>query len=487
MSMDSKKRNEIEKKLSDLTVIELRKLARERSIDISGAIRKKELIDKILVWDKAPKIGTILMPEKDISEAEAPEELKTEGEVVLESEKLERGKLTEGPKISAKTKEEEKLVEIREYIRFMEGNRPSFFGIDGLLEGVTTKYGTGDYYGAIQAIKTVRERASDFYSHFRIFTNALGIDASERLLEEAVRRGTLSQERANKLVKTAMFGFVEGSPKKREETLEQLENGALEAFDKIIGNLDKDLKIYHQRANELKEIGADVVEAIRLLTEAEKLKTALKLQEAKEQLNSAKNLLKQVEKVRLEEIRYAIPRVRSAIEEAKSIGIDITEPEKELKKASYYIERGEIKLCVESLTKSESVVDQMQHAKLSTDPALRTSQLEKARKITKQLSPFLTDVGSYGIDISEVMHYLRNAQIAITHGDSINAPKFARRADELAKSFVKELEKLKKRSIHLDDERCERCGQEMLYKFDTGIKRCANCGFNKAYDAKEQQ
>jgi len=187
-------------------------------------------------------------------------------------------------------------------------------------------------------------------------------------------------------------------------------------------------------------------------------------------------LIKKAEKIRLEEIRYSIPRVRAAIDEAKSMGIEVVAPEKDLKKASYYLERGEIKMCVESLSKSEIAVDELHRAKLSSDPALRKSQLDKAHIRVQQTEPVLNDISTYGIDASEGMHYLRNTQTAISRNDPMNAAKFARRMDQVSLKLSEELEKMKKRSKHLSGERCQKCDQEMLYSYDTGVVRCSNCG-----------
>jgi len=465
MAMEKKHKEELEEKLAEKTVIQLKKAARDEEVDLSGCIRKQEIIDKIIDEGKGDEIAGLL--------------------IVRKGSKLTVSEAEKTPEPYAKSKGT--TPDVREYLRFMIGNRPSFFEIDGMMEAAIARYATGDHYGAIQGIKSARARASDIYSHFRIFTNALGIDASEKLLQEAVKREGINETKAKRLVEAAMKGFVDGTPKSREDSLEKLESGALEAMDSIVGDVARDIKICRDRASELRDFGADVGTGFQQLSEAERLKTALRIAEAKEAIARVNTILKNAEKVRLEEIRYSIPRVRSAIEEAKSIGISVTDPEKDLTKASYYFERGEMKLCVESLTKAEGTVDQLQHARLNSDPALKHSQLDKARRLAQQMEPILNDITSYGVDVFEAMHYLRNAQTAVARGDAVNAPKFARRIDEVTKELLHEVEKLKKRSVHMEDKRCDKCGQDMLYSYDTGIIRCSNCGQWRQKETEKKQ
>lgn len=487
MAMDKQKKKEIEETLTGMTVLELRKLARSNSIDISSIIRKREIIDEILNSGKAPELLGIAVSEAETKPLPAQEEMSVSDKSVGESEKPEKRTPGKNAGIAPKGKPDKREAETEQYIKLIIGNRTSFFEIDGMIETALTRYASGDYYGAVQAIQAVRIKASDIYSHFRIYTNALGIDASEKLLSEATKRETISKKDANQLIKTAKNGFVNGTPKRRDETLNKLERGALKAVDKIIGEVGRELEMNRTRANELRAIGADVIEPDHLLAEAEKLKVAMKPQEAKSLIAQANTMMTRAEKIRLEEIRYSIPRVRSAIEESKTLDIDVTESENELKKASYYLERGELKLCVDSLNKSESQVDQLLRVRISSDPSIRKTQLEKTQKNIQYNEPYLNDIASYGLDTSEAMHYLRNAQTALSRGDAINAPKFARRMESLAKEIAEEVEKLKKRSVHASDDRCARCNQEMLYDYDTGIRRCSNCGYWVRREKEEAQ
>jgi hypothetical protein len=56
--MDPEKKKELELELSKLTILQLRDIARRIGIDISGSIRKKEIIDKLLASDISPENGT---------------------------------------------------------------------------------------------------------------------------------------------------------------------------------------------------------------------------------------------------------------------------------------------------------------------------------------------------------------------------------------------------------------------------------------------
>jgi len=464
--MDPEKRKETELELSKLTILQLRDIARQSGIDISGSIRKKEIIDKILASDISPEnIAKMMSPGKFSHEERKPVE---QAKTPAEPEKI--------VKWAAEPVTEQKIMEVREYVRHVLTNKPSFFQIDAELEAAVAKYLSGDFYGAVRDIRKARERASDLYSHFRIYTTALGIETSEKVLEEAMRRGKMQPEDKKALMEAAMVGFVDGTPAVREETLDKLESEALSSFDRIIGDIGKDIEVRQNRAIELQGIGANVLEAINLLKEAEKLKLMLQLDAVQQLLGRVDELMKQAEKNRVDELRFSIPRVRASIEDAKIIGIDVGEPEKDLEKASYHFERGELKACVESLSKAGAVIDQTVTQRLANDVALKQGILDKAKAMIQQIAAPMAEVHSYGIDASEGFHYMSNMQIALNRQDAVSTMKFAKRAEELSNKYSAELKELKDKAVHVDGPKCWQCGQDMLYDYANGIRRCSNCG-----------
>jgi len=469
--MDSDPRKALEGELAKLTILKLRDLAHKHGIDISGTIRKKEIIDKLLnaniPMDSALEMVTAKQsPEEKEEEPSAREEGRPAEPEIVE-------KLPEKVEVT-----DQKIAEVREYLKSVLGNKPSFFTIDGEVEAAVAKYTSGDYYGAIQDVQKARQKASDVYAHFRIFTNALGINASEKVLEEAVSRGAIPGEQKKNLLDAAMVGLIDGSTSRREETLDRLERGALSSFDKIIGDVGNDIQLLQKRGAELQELGANVLPAMEVISEADKQRLSLKIDEAKQSLGRANDLLRQAERVRAEELKYSIPRIRSMIEDAKIIGLEISDTEKDLDRASYHLERGELKACVQALSKAGTEADKILNQRLASDPAMRQDLLNRAKIKVQDLGPSLSEAHSYGIDASEAYHYISNAQIAINRQDPVNAMKFSRRADELAKQYGDDLRILKEKSMHIDMMRCSNCGQDMLYDYINGIRRCANCGIS---------
>jgi hypothetical protein len=169
--------------------------------------------------------------------------------------------------------------------------------------------------------------------------------------------------------------------------------------------------------------------------------------------------------------------VRTALDEARSLDLDVKDAEQDLQKASYDFERGELRQCVEELLRAERTVDKVLHDALTANPALRQSQLEKARGIMQRLTPFIAEAMSYGIDASEAQHYLNNTRLALERGDAMNAPKFARRAENLAKQYEEDIKRLKDGARYATGVKCWQCKQEMLYDYPNRIRRCSNCGW----------
>lgn len=464
--MDDNRNRETEEELMKLTVLQLRDIARKNGIDVSGLIRKKELVDKIL------SAGASIKPEKA-----APADIGTAAPEVKEKKESSEAKLDKVVLHKKHKLPDEKLAEIRQYISFMMSNKPSFFAIDSKLEAAAIKYAEKNYYAALKEIQEARRIASDVYSHFRLFTNALGIDAAEKALAEAIRRGAISEEKSEQLLYAAMDGFVNGTPAVREGTLEKLEKETIAAFDKMIGDVGTELEMRKKKAEELKAIGANVIEVSSILANTESLVSALRLDEAKEQLAKAAELLRKLEIAKMEEIKYHIPRVRTSIDEARSLRLNVKNAEQDLQKASYDFERGELRQCVEELIRAEKTVDSIVHETLAANPALRQSQLDKARATIEKLSPFLSEAFSYGIEVSEAQHYLNNTRMALERSDALSAPKFARRAENLAKQYEEEIKRLKDGSRHATGVKCWQCNQEMLYDYPNRIRRCSNCGW----------
>jgi len=71
---------------------------------------------------------------------------------------------------------------------------------------------------------------------------------------------------------------------------------------------------------------------------------------------------------------------------------------------------------------------------------------------------------------------MSNMQIALNRQDAVNTMKFAKRAEELSNKYSAELKELKDKATHVDDSKCWQCGQDMLYDYANGIRRCSNCG-----------
>lgn len=464
--MDDNGNRETEEELMKLTVLQLRDIARKNGIDVSGLIRKKELVDKIL------SAGALIKPEKaTLADTEKA------AHDVKEKRESSEAKLDKGVPHKKHRLPDEKLAEMRQYISFMMSNKPSFFAIDGKLEAAALKYAEKNYYAALKEIQEARRIASDVYSHFRLFTNALGIDAAEKALAEAIRRGAISEEKSEQLLYAAMDGFVNGTPAVREGTLEKLEKETIAAFDKMMGDVRTELEMRKKKAEELTAMGANVIEVSGILANAESLVSALRLDEAKERVTKAAELLRKLEIAKMEEIKYHIPRVRTSIDEARSLGLDVKNAEQDLQKASYDFERGELRQCVDELIRAEKAVDGIVHEALAANPALRQSQLDKAKATMEKLLPFLSEAFSYGIDASEAQHYLNNTRMALERSDALSAPKFVRRAENLSKQYEEEIKRLKDGSRHATGVKCWQCNQEMLYDYPNRIRRCSNCGW----------
>jgi len=495
-------------------VEKLRELAQRHSIDVSKCRRKRDYVEairasKAVTWADvstlAPQQVTAAKPEAEAAgpppaRPEVPRDRSREIEESLE--KLGRSLGARAPPGPAAAAEEERPIreelegiiadvakgqelpkelsaEVDNHLNLALQSRMSFFGIDAAAEAAWGKYTLGQYYQALSTNREAREKALDAHTHLEAASAALAIRAAEGLLTQVVQAGGRVDGRTQAALVAAKHAFHEGPALRRAEAITTLERLALASFDALMDETGGGLGELQQLVASVEVYGGRVQEARHFLGLAEQARAAGNLQDFGRFAAEARRLADRASEARVTEIKYSVPRVQAAVEEAKSLGVHVVEQERELEAARRAVEEGRWAEANQLLAKIEVEADEGHRRQIQRAAELEERQLQKTALTLHRLDPLIGEARGYGLDVAELLHYANHARAALQRRDYVNASKFVRRAEELVHALEPKIEEERKRrtaAVHQHDILCGKCGKRTVHVYPDGTHRCASCG-----------
>lgn len=510
--------------LEALTVEKLRDLAQRHSIDVSKCRRKHDYVElirasKAVSWADVRSLAPQPAAEKRAAEvpapappppapapAPAPAEVERDRSKEIEEslEKLGRSLGAGTPFAVAERPIREELeniitdigkgaelpketaAEVDHHLNVALQARATFFGIDAAAEAAWGKYTLGQYYQSLVSNREAREKAEDAYTRLEAASAALAIRASEGLLTQVIQAGGRVDGRTQTALIAAKQAFHEGPAKRRTEAVASLERLAMASFDALMDQTGGNLGELQQYVASVEAYGAPVHDARHFLGLAEQARAAGNLQDFGRFASEARRLAERASELRITEIKYTIPRVKAAVEEAKSLGARVVEQEREFEAADHAVEEGRWTEAVQLLSKIEAAADEGHRKQIQSAAQLEERQLQKAGLSLHRLDPLIGEARGYGLDVAELLHYANHARIALQRRDYVSASKFVRRAEELVQALEPRIEEERKRrttAVHQRDIICGKCGQRTMHVYPDGTHRCANCGHSFAIPA----
>jgi ribosomal protein L37E len=458
--------------LNELTIWKLKAVAQEFKIDVSSCRYKRDYVQKIA--------SKKLTEEQVRAALDRISSIKAASESESEQKRISRDlrMIADAPKQpSALSEDDEKAVE--RHIDEALLMKPELFEVDTVVESALSKMLVGDYYSAIKLSKQARDKYLEIFSNFQVYSAAMSIRSVDELLTRlASEKGDLDPILRTALAE-AKKAFIDGQPKRREESLQTLETLATKAFDAFLANSEKEEAELRGLLADYESFGTRTDEARRYLEIANQARTTMNVAEYGKLLNDARMQADRAKDLRTKEIAGAFQIVKAATAEAAAVGVETDPAEVDLAEAKKAYEQGSFKTALELLTSIEKQVDGAHLEQLRQQKGLEDRHLETVKQAVVKYDPMFQEAGGYGLDVTEGSYHIMNARAALGRRDAVNGVKFARRIRELGASTEKELDQKKLelgQIAKVEGTSCSNCGKESVYSYQDKSRKCIECG-----------
>ena len=421
--------------LKALTVAELKSVAEKTRVDVSSCRNKKSYI--------------ATLTDAGLTKEQVKSALATEAE--------EKGRQTEEmteigndlKEISEKTGEsrdipEDENVAIERSIDQALLLRPLFFEVDTATEQAWDRMILGDFAEAITLNRNSRSQVIDRLSTFHLYSTALSIRASETMLRQMKDLNPKATSQIKTALAEAKLAFMHGPPKRRETTLEELENlisKALTAYNERSEQAEKDLR---QALEEYAAFGVHVKGPHELLEIAVQAKNSHDIEQYASLIDQARSQAIRAKEARVREIEGNFENVRTAIDAAREAGVDTSQGEAQFDDARKAYRKSDFVRATQLLSAVEQAVDGAHLQKVRLDRDVEAREIAQITSSIQEDEPDLEEAAMYGMDVREGLVFVRSTKTALQHRDVVAAAKYSRKVRKLTKSMEKDLEKLRK-------------------------------------------
>ncbi len=458
--------------LNELTLWKLKAVAQEFKIDVSSCRYKRDYVQKIA--SKKLTEDQVRSALDRISAVKAASEDESEQKMI--SRDLQA--IADAPRqASVLPEDDEKAVE--RHIDEALLMKPELFEVDTVVESAVSKMLVGDYYSAIKLCKQARDQFLESFSKFQVYSAAMSIRSVDELLTRlANEKGELDPILRTALAE-AKKAFIDGQPKRREESLQTLETLATKAFDAFLANSEKEEADLRGLLADYESFGTRTDEAKRYLEIASQAKATMNVAEYSKLLDDARTQAERAKELRAKEMAGSFQIVKAAAAEAAAIGVETSSAETGLAEARKAYEQGSFRTALELLTSIEKQVDAAHLEQLRLRKDLEDRHFETVKQALVKYDPMFQEAGGYGLDVTEGTYHVMNARAALGRRDAVNGVKFARRIREVGASTEKELDQ-KKLELGLitkvEGASCQSCGGDSVYSYQDKSKKCIECG-----------
>jgi hypothetical protein len=469
--------------LNELPIWKLKLVATEYRIDVSSCRYKRDFVEKIRVkklTEQQVRSALAKARNEPPSGATPSRELAEVQEIGRDIENIAQrpAETTELPT------DDEKSVE--KHIDEALTLKPSFFGVDSTTESALNKMIVGDYNEAIKLSREARMECLESFSTFQVYSAAVSIRAADELLARVQDSKGRLDPNLRTAVAAAKRAFLSGSPRQREEALENLETLAAKTYSAYIAATEKGESELKELLEDYESFGTRTEESRKYLEIAAGAKQAFDFTQYDKFMHDARKVAEAARDVRKNEIDNAFHLVRASAAEAREVGADTASAESELGEARRAFEEGAFKRAVDLLASVERAADDAHLQRIKAQKELETKQTEKADFTMRKYGPILKEASGYGMNVQESMTYMDNISNSLSRKDVVTAAKYARRVREKTDAMEKDLDQ-KRLELgvikHVGDTKCGKCGQASLYIYPDAKQKCLECGHTFTTDA----
>jgi septum formation inhibitor MinC len=414
--------------LSRMKVDELRSLADEHRIDISGLKAKADLVDAIALY---PGIARILgLDQEDIKEDAALDFLEEDEPVVREEPE-------EVP--SEEPEERAEPAALSERVRQALRASVDFSVLEHFLSEAATKFKERSYDAAVHKAKDSVFKIEETVRDYVEASWAFAIASAQRILETSGRTSKAAKE-AKRRMDEATEAFKDGSFLRSPEILERLSTAALNLYSYEMEKAKEHVEAQERALEEIQAMGGDVTAASTMLSRAASSLEENDRASYLELIEEADDLVRRSREDRIEEIKEAADSLDAIIEEASSIGADVSEASQLLKEVREAIESADFISANDLVTKAEQVALESQKAHMDRVAQMRDKQIEKVKELIAQIKPLIDKARTEGFDAAGALEDLKAAVEHVNSGDYVNALLMAKRSYNAVKSFKSQVE-----------------------------------------------
>lgn len=464
--------------LSAMTVDELRDLADEHGIDISGLKAKPDLVDAITLY---PGIATILGMEEP-SEAEAPPveeappeevggmEPEAEAEEPTDTEESSSPGLTDQLKQAARTKVD-------------------FSVLQDFLTETVSRFKERSYDASLvtarDSISKVQEKMEDYIASCWAFA----IVSAQRILEPSASNSRAAKQ-ARARLREAEEAFQSGAFRKAGETLNALTEASRNLYEYEMEKARDRVAAQEKALQNIQAMGGDVSAALTMLRRAAEALNDNDRAHYLDLIDEADRLVDDAREGRIAEIKDAVESVESMIGETEAIGADVGQAHQLLEKVKGAVDSDDFVVASDLVSEAEQVVLEIQKSHIDKVSLMQERQVQKVKELITKVKPLIDRARSEGFQANEALQDLKGAAAAVNAGDYVNALIMAKRSQAAVKSFQRQSaaaniepappegeEGLAPDSGSVVAERaCIHCGSENIEIGSKGRARCFDCG-----------
>jgi len=458
--------------LNELPIWKLKVIAKQFSIDTSECRYKRDYVNTIKSKNltESQVRAALASAKKEDAGAQSDTEVRAIGRELEEI-------AAKPPEPAELPENEQKTVE--RHVDEALTMKPTFFEVDSTTEQALNRMIVGDYNQAIRINREARMKCLSSFSTFQVYSAAVSIRAAEELLSKMPADRGIVDPNLRTALAAAKRAFINGTPRQREETLENLEELASKAFTAFISGTEKEEAELRELLADYESFGTRTEEPRRYLEIAAGAKGAFEIAQYSTILAEARKQAELAKEIRVKEIENAFNLVKASAAEAKDAGAQVPSAEVDLVEARRAYDDGQFKKAIELLASVERATDAAHLQQIKVHRELETRQLERAKAALITFEPILREAAGQGIDVQEPSSLTLMIRGALSAKDPVAAAKLSRRLSELTQAVELELDRKKAETGQIKkipSAKCGKCGRKSLYELPNSVQKCLECG-----------
>lgn len=410
---------------------ELKALAKDHNVDISGLHSKKDIVDALAIH---PGIASILGVESREGDVPSLDEILNQSSSSSLASEMPVVTVVEEPRPTHR-EESHGPKGFDDLLSESLASNVDFNRMQALLKEAGAKFQARNYDTVLSVARDAVVGIDDVSKRYLRTAWAYGISASLKILEDSDKSSDPYRQ-ANQALEDSKRAFTSGVYITDGKILERLHRGSIELYNYEIQKARQHIQHQESALEQIQAMGGDTSKASEVLGKAAEAIMAGDRARYLEIVTKADDLVTQARNARIAEIRGAFSGVENVIKEAKAIGADTTEAQQLLEQSRSSIQNGDFVNANKLISRTERVALEAQKNQIDRVTELHRRQVEKVKQLIVNTKPLLEKARAKGQDTSKAMDLLRQAVDCVNRGDYVNGLLRIKEAAESVKSFV---------------------------------------------------